>query len=492
MAFDVPQDAELRYVEVNSLALNVTQFYAADLPDVVLEMGLSSVLFGILTALVLVALYFLFRNGLRQTSVRVLLPSTLLLYASTTLWIVAKGSYIGSVGKLVSAAQNGMYSDAFTSANVDVLSSQVSMNSTIMTMTLGLNVILGDSIVWWRACAVWRSRFVCYLGVALVSLTLGFGIAAIVLGDHDCPCHACPCLFPNYLFRPGAIAEISAVLSLGTNVLATVLIAVKAWQHRSMLRGRSGSKRKARVAKAFCLLLESGTMYSVLLILLVLYELGPARPNVPFQPSQNAMLRAEAYYTFGCFVPVVAIYPMLIIVLVALNRSPIENGLTTVQNESATAAAEASEGATLTNLALAYSLRSTGSFVVTDNISMQAVDMKPDPKAQSTAETSRIRTVDLFYLYHSGTRVHISRSVVHEKAVPVHWHIYCSTWLPGRPQRPKLYGPDGSDVGERAGTGQALLTSCRFERNLEMRIAARLEWESDQTESDGGKTRTVG
>ena len=46
MAFDVPQDAELRYVEVNSLALNVTQFYAADLPDVVLEMGLSSVLFG--------------------------------------------------------------------------------------------------------------------------------------------------------------------------------------------------------------------------------------------------------------------------------------------------------------------------------------------------------------------------------------------------------------------------------------------------------------
>ena len=46
MSFDVPQDAGLRYVEVNSLALNITQFYAADLPYTALDMGLSSVLFG--------------------------------------------------------------------------------------------------------------------------------------------------------------------------------------------------------------------------------------------------------------------------------------------------------------------------------------------------------------------------------------------------------------------------------------------------------------
>ncbi|KAM5533212.1 hypothetical protein V8D89_013168 [Ganoderma adspersum] len=387
MSFDVPQDAGLRYVEVNSLALNVTQFYAADLPFVALDMGLSSVLFGILTALVLVAVYFLLRNGLQQTSVRVLLPSTLLLYTSTALWIAGKGWYIASAGRTVSAAQRGMSSDTFISVDIDALSAQVSRYSTIMTMTLGLNVILGDSIVWWRACAVWRSRFVCYLGVVLVSLTLGFGIAAIVLGDHDCPCHQCPCLFPNYLFRPGAVAEISAVLSLGTNVLATTLIGVKAWQHRSMLCARSGSKRKARVAKAFALLLESGTMYSVLLILLVLYELGPAQPNVPFRPPQNALLRAEAYYTFGCFVPVVAIYPMLIIVLVALHRSPIENGLTTVESESATAAVEASDGPTLTNLALTYSIRSTGSFEVANDISMQGMDVKPDPKGSRTLET---------------------------------------------------------------------------------------------------------
>lgn len=78
---------------------------------------------------------------------------------------------------------------------------------------------------------------------------------------------------------------------------------------------------------------------------------------------------------------------MLIIVLVALNRSPIENGLTTVESESATAAVEASEDPTLTNLALTYSIRSTGSFEVADDISMQAMDMKPDPKGSRTLET---------------------------------------------------------------------------------------------------------
>ena len=78
---------------------------------------------------------------------------------------------------------------------------------------------------------------------------------------------------------------------------------------------------------------------------------------------------------------------MMIIVLVALNRSPIENGLTSVGSESATAAVSASEGPTLTNLALTYSMRSTGSFEVADGIAMRAMDSKRDSKGARTLET---------------------------------------------------------------------------------------------------------
>lgn len=77
---------------------------------------------------------------------------------------------------------------------------------------------------------------------------------------------------------------------------------------------------------------------------------------------------------------------MLIIVLVALNRSPIENGLTTVGNESATAAVSASEDPTLTNLALTYSIRSAGSLEVTEDISMQAMDCKRELKGTGRLE----------------------------------------------------------------------------------------------------------
>ena len=63
----------------------------------------------------------------------------------------------------------------------------------------------------------------------LMVLVSVFGAVAIALGDHECPCHQCPCLFPNYLFQDGTFSKISAVLSLATNILATALIAYKAW-----------------------------------------------------------------------------------------------------------------------------------------------------------------------------------------------------------------------------------------------------------------------
>ncbi|TBU34327.1 hypothetical protein BD311DRAFT_747542 [Dichomitus squalens] len=353
-------------LEVNHGALNVTLFFATDLPYVALELGLSTVLFGILTTLFLVAVFFLAGNGLRRTSVRVLLLSTLLLYMSTTLWIATKGWYITSVGRAVSSARGGLYSDADIGGDVAVLSRKVSTQSLIMTMALGLNVVLGDSIVWWRACAVWRNRLVYYGGALLIALTVGFGIVAIALGDHECPCHECPCLFPNYLFQDGAFSKVSAVLSLSTNIFATALIAYKAWQHRRVLRGRTG-ERAARVARALILLIESGTIYCILLILLVLYEIGPAKPNTPLHAHQNMLLRAESYYTFGCFVPIVAIYPMLIIVLVALNCSPIDNGMSGMsQGGTATAAATESGDAMISNIAFGSQIRPSSSEIVED------------------------------------------------------------------------------------------------------------------------------
>ena len=68
----------------------------------------------------------------------------------------------------------------------------------------------------------------------------------------------------------------------------------RARQHRSMLCARSGSKRKARVAKAFALLLESGTMYSVLLVSFRLKSIVMSRVLIATRLDSVGLVRTRA------------------------------------------------------------------------------------------------------------------------------------------------------------------------------------------------------
>ncbi|KAM5539166.1 hypothetical protein V8D89_007039 [Ganoderma adspersum] len=329
---------ELRPVNINDLALNTTLYYAADLSYIALDIGLSSGLFGVLTFLVVIALVFLIRKGFGHTPVRILLPSTLLLYGSTVLFMASLVGHVTSINRLLAQAQAGLFSEsdsdsdgAYTNAALDAFQDDVLRHSWMMTAALATNLLIGDSIVWWRVCAVWpRNRAVCCLGPLLIVLVFAFGVKTLC-GEQRC---LDPPQVPQALFGDNAFADACAVLSLAVNVLATALIGYKAWVHRRLLRGQfgHGPGQQSRVVKALALLVESGTIYCLLLIMVVVYQATPslfATPDV----HENALLRAVAEYTLACFVPVIgcargqAIYPVLIIVIVALNWSPIEHGL---------------------------------------------------------------------------------------------------------------------------------------------------------------------
>ncbi|KAM5539167.1 hypothetical protein V8D89_007040, partial [Ganoderma adspersum] len=109
------------------------------------------------------------------------------------------------------------------------------------------------------------------------------------------------------------------------NVLATTVIGYKAWVHRRLLRGHfnfgRGGQQSRGVLNALALLVESGTIYCLLLVI------TPAVFPVPGGVHQNTFLHAVAVYTCPCFIPVIAIYPVLIIVIVALGWSPIEHAI---------------------------------------------------------------------------------------------------------------------------------------------------------------------
>ncbi|PIL30689.1 hypothetical protein GSI_07393 [Ganoderma sinense ZZ0214-1] len=292
----------LRPVEINDLALNTTLYYAADLSFTALDIGLSSALFGVLTLLVALAVMFLIRKGLYHTFVRILLPSTLLLYGSTILYTAALGSHIISIGRLVAQAQSGLFSgDAFTNAEVGAFESDVLKQSWMMTIAVSVNVLIGGSIVWWRVCVVWRNRMVYCLGPLLIMLTIAFG-AKTLFGAHHC-LHSCR--QPQFLFSPGIFADMCALLSLAVNLIATILIGYKGWKHGRLLRRSLGrGHQKSPVVKTLALLVESGAIYCILLIIMVVYKATPALFAAP-DVHQNAFFQVIAYYTYACFIYVI-------------------------------------------------------------------------------------------------------------------------------------------------------------------------------------------
>ncbi|TBU49525.1 hypothetical protein BD309DRAFT_909808 [Dichomitus squalens] len=314
---------ELRAVDTDALALNTSLYYAADFSYIALDIALSSALFGILTSLVAVAVTILIRRGLGHRPVKFLLAATLILYGSTTVYMASLASYVTSVHSLVLHATLGISSESYAN-ETRVFRDGILRQSWMITISLMTNIATGDSIVWWRAYSVWRSRVVCAIGVLLIALMLGLGVT-VLSSVHHC---IEPCKQPELLFPKGFLGDACAGTSLLLNIAATCLIGYKAWEHKRFLREHLGAgKRRTRMMRVLALLVESGSVYCLLLLVVLVYEATPALTLSP-DVHQSGFFNAIAYYTYACFIPVMAIYPVLIIIIVTLNWSPIQYSLT--------------------------------------------------------------------------------------------------------------------------------------------------------------------
>ncbi|PIL28050.1 hypothetical protein GSI_09802 [Ganoderma sinense ZZ0214-1] len=119
----------------------------------------------------------------------------------------------------------------------------------------------------------------------------------------------------------------ACVLSLSTNTLATLLVGYKAWESRRRLRGYFvAGTRASQVEKLFSLLIESGAVYSAIWAVVVAWQAGEYKPSSP-SPSMVRFLDIFGLVVQSALLPIIAIYPALIIVLVALHRSHVEKAL---------------------------------------------------------------------------------------------------------------------------------------------------------------------
>ncbi|KAM5541614.1 hypothetical protein V8D89_004804 [Ganoderma adspersum] len=196
------------------------------------------------------------------------------------------------------------------------------IQSHIVSLVLAIIVTVGDTIVWWRVCILWRKKLVLALGAVLMGSTFVFGIVSAI---HEQIIDDIPPL----LAYGDVYGGISTFLSLLTNVIATSLIGRTAWKHRKLLRqcpDYATGRWSTPTMKVLTLLLESGVVYSVILlmamiVIILLHSKLAGTPGVA-----EFLSRTNLFFT-GCFAMILAIYPTIIIFIVALNRSPIEGGL---------------------------------------------------------------------------------------------------------------------------------------------------------------------
>ncbi|THH15182.1 hypothetical protein EW146_g5255 [Bondarzewia mesenterica] len=158
------------------------------------------------------------------------------------------------------------------------------------------NYILSDAVLLWRAWVLWDRNIKVMIVPALMWFTtavvafvsvglLGMGYATIIFG------------------------MIASTLPLATNIVATSLIAFKAWKYSRSIKAYlgDGSPLKLKAGAILALLAESGFLYCAIWIVYIISLFSP--------------ISIFTRLTQAIMVHISGIYPTVVIVLVALQKT---------------------------------------------------------------------------------------------------------------------------------------------------------------------------
>ncbi|PIL34709.1 hypothetical protein GSI_03490 [Ganoderma sinense ZZ0214-1] len=204
------------------------------------------------------------------------------------------------------------------------------------TAALTINAVLGNAILCWRACALWpRRRMVPLVLGSLLLATCALGIA-----DTRAACRGAAKEDPLTLDGPSVgsfyvgknFGLAAASLAFVTVLAASALIGFRTWQLRAGIRARlrQGSAR-ARMGGALALTVELGVVYCVIWGFIVgatatmdqssgaIEDTDTGFEEIVYTPTP--FVQGFWVFDLGALTPLTAIYPLLLVVVVALNKS---------------------------------------------------------------------------------------------------------------------------------------------------------------------------
>ncbi|RPD52926.1 hypothetical protein L226DRAFT_540891 [Lentinus tigrinus ALCF2SS1-7] len=309
-----------------SLATYVVVFDTLSHSQQLINIVITTTLFGISTSLAVASVYVLSGKGLKRWSAALQLTATLVLYTSTTTFTGAALRAAFATANQAQAAAN-----AITNCDVQAVFNPIEIYSLgdrmicIQTATLVINIIVGDAIVWWRVYVLWpgiKARRV-ILGVSAVLL-----LATFILSVYD-TCGACntnsSLVLPEQgygqLFSGSQTGAAAVGMSLATNAIATCFTAYRAWIHVRTLKVFDRKLSMTSAEEILILIAESGLVYTAIWVIVTVWQVGENNPNVfEYDTGNRTFWGITGYFVNGGLVPVIAIYPMFVIVMVALKR----------------------------------------------------------------------------------------------------------------------------------------------------------------------------
>ncbi|KAJ3768746.1 hypothetical protein FB446DRAFT_255040 [Lentinula raphanica] len=178
-------------------------------------------------------------------------------------------------------------------------------------------LVMGDLIVTWRAWILLQHNRCSQFVLAIFSIAnLGLNAAA--------------CIQDTIMVRTKLVRTTSALdwlsnaASIVMNMCATLMIAWKAWAHSRLMKEYLGHTRRTYVNKVLLLLIESGALFCLVQLIVLAFTLVSTYSI----NAADSLAYQEAFAIIGTASTLApAWYPIMVIILIQSDRSPVEQTL---------------------------------------------------------------------------------------------------------------------------------------------------------------------
>ncbi|KAI0254092.1 hypothetical protein BJV78DRAFT_1280488 [Lactifluus subvellereus] len=214
----------------------------------------QTLVYGIYLSLISILTYVMTRNGLETQTHRIVFALMWFMFALSTMYWIS--SVVGTFWIIVAWF-----------STLDPSTHNAPIWPSMFTTVLLINYIITDGVVVWRTWVLCADQSRAVLMIPVVTLIIDFFFYATAVGVRGASSIVRP---PGHLKTHRNFTNIIYVaqaghlgLSLLTNVLATSIIAFKAWKHRKSLSEVFGHKT-SQASRILSLLIESGMLYIVI------------------------------------------------------------------------------------------------------------------------------------------------------------------------------------------------------------------------------------